>query len=99
MQIPHLKAIFSQVLGQILCHALSQRSHQDTLALRYPFSCFLEEIVNLGTSWAYLNCRVDQASGPNDLLNNLIRMLLLVLGGCCRDKYGLPHADLKLLEL
>ena len=99
VQIAHLDAVFSQVLSELLGHALGQGGDEHALGLLHAQTDFLQHIVHLRAGWAHFNFWIDQARGAHQLLHHLAAVLLFVLGGRGRDKNGLAHALLKLLQL
>src|SRR5579872_32481 len=85
MQIGAAHADLGVIFGQILGHALGQRGNQHTL-------------VNF-SALADLYLWIDQASGPDNLLNHYTRGFReFVRAGCSRHVNGLVHAILKLFE-
>ena len=99
VQVPHLDAVFGQVVGQLLGHALGQRGDEHALLHLDTIADLLQHIVHLVHSWAHLDHRVHQPRGPHQLLHHLACMGLLVSRWRGRDKDGLPHLGLELLEL
>ena len=92
---PHLGVI----LGQIFGHALGQGGDQHALATRHPLADFMQQIVNLSFHRPHFDRRIDQAGGPNDLLDHHPRRLGHLVGSRSRrDVDHLVHAVLEFLK-
>ena len=86
MQVVHLDAQFTQIVGQVLGHTLGQRRDQDTLTLLDPLVDLADQIVHLTLHRLDHDLRIDDAGGSDDLLHNLLAALQLVgtRGRWCR---------------
>ena len=79
MQVADADRMLCQIIGQVLGHPLGQRGDQHALVDRDPFPDLREHVIDLGPGWPDLDCGIDQAGGPHDLLDDVVRMLALVI--------------------
>ena len=71
VQVAHPHAGLLQVVGEVLGHALGERGDQHPLALlARPLTDLAEQVVDLALDRADLDHRIDQAGGPDDLLDH-----------------------------
>ncbi len=80
VQVAHAHAVLVQVVGEVLGHPLGQRRHQHALALVGAQPDLRQQVVDLRLRRPHLERRIDQPGRPHDLLDDLSRMLLLVVG-------------------
>ena len=99
VQVAALHADFGVILGQIFGHALGQRGHQHALAACHALANFVQQVVHLALDRPHFDWRIDQARGPNDLLDHHARRLgQLVRPRRGRDVDHLIHAVLEFFE-
>jgi hypothetical protein len=99
VQVAHLDAVFRQVVGELLGHALGQRGDQHALVLLHAVADLFQHIVHLVLCRPHFHLGVDQAGGPHQLLHHLAGVLLLVVGRRRGDEHRLAHLGLELGEL
>ena len=99
MQVAHLDAVVTQIISQLLGHALGQRGDQHALVLVDADADFLQHVVNLTRGRAHLDLGIHQAGGAHQLLHHLAGMVFFPLGRRGRDKNGLAHLGLELFKL
>ena len=78
---------FHQVIGQVFCHPLGQRSHQCALSPLDALVDLAHQVLDLPLSGANEDLRIDQASRANDLLDHPFRVLVFV------RTWGSAHID------
>src|SRR5690606_28780693 len=93
------KTAFRQIVREVFRHALGQRRDQYTLLYGYAQLDFAQQVVNLRQRRPDLNHWVYQPRGPHHLLDDIITVLVLVVGWRGRHKHALTHALLEFLEL
>ncbi len=99
VQIAHAHAVFAQVVGELLGHALGQRGHQHTLVALHAQADLVQQVVHLMRGRPHLHHRVHQAGGAYHLLHHARGSTQFVLARRSRHEDHLPHAPLELLEL
>ena len=98
VQVAHLDAVFAQVIGELLGHALGQGGDEHSLGLLDADTDFLQHIVNLRGRGPHFNLRVDQTGGAHHLFDHAPGVFVLPGGGRGRDEYGLTHLGLELFK-
>ena len=78
VQVVCLDAHLQQVVGQFLRHALGQRGHQAALSFVHPRPYLLQQVVYLPLGRLDFDGRLQQAGGPDQLLDYLLAVLVLV---------------------
>ena len=91
---PHLQ----QIVGEVLGHLLGERRHQHPLPGVGPPADLLQQVVDLAPGRLDDHLGVDQAGGPDDLLDHLGRMLNLPRGRGRRQEDRLPGLLQPLVE-
>ena len=82
VHVAHADALLVHVLGQILGHALGERSDQHAIAVRHHLARLVDQVVDLRRGGAHLDRGVDQAGGPDHLLDEgALRLLQLPAAG------------------
>ena len=99
VQVTHLHTVFTQVVGQLLGHALGEGCNEHPLMQVYPNPNFLQHIVHLVGSGPYLEQGVYQARRAHQLLHHLPCMGVFPVAWSGRYKNGLPHFGLELFKL
>ncbi len=99
VQIAHLHAVFVEIVGELLGHALGERRDQHALAFVHPQANLTEHVVHLAAGRPHLDERVHQPGGPHHLLHHLIRVLAFIVCRGGGDKHGLPHLALEFGKL
>ena len=94
-----LDSHLSKVVGELLGHPLGQSGYEAALSPAHSLGDALQQVVNLPLGRLHLHDRVDQARGPDDLLDDLCAVLAFI--GARRGGYvdGLVNALLELLEV
>jgi hypothetical protein len=99
MHVAHADALFVQVFGQVLGHALGQRRDQRAVAGRRSAD-LVEQVVDLHLDGADLHRRVDQAGGADHLFGEDAAGLLHLPGpGVAETKTDLRAHRVPFLEL
>ena len=99
VHILDLYPLFSKVICQIFGHFLGQRRDQDALMPLDASVYLAQKVSHLPLYGAHRDERIQQTSGPDDLLGHLGAVLPLVLAGGGRDKYHLVELGFHFLEL
>ena len=90
MQIPHPNAMFMQIFGQILGHALGQGRDQNPLPFGGTFLGLPQQIVNLRFDRPNNTNRIDQTGGTDHLLGKHAPCAFhFPFARCCRHKHAL----------
>ena len=92
VQVPHLHPELEEVVGEVLGHLLGERGDQHTVALGDPGVDVLQEVVDLALGGLHDHLGIDEAGGPDDLLDDLGGVLELVGPGRGRQEDGLADA-------
>ena len=99
MQVGALHADFGVVFGKIFGHALGQGGDQNALVQLHAPADFMQQVVHLAFDGTHVDLRIDQASGPDDLLDNHAGRLGELIGpGRGGDIEHLVHAILELFK-
>ncbi len=86
MQVAHPNSVFSQVLGEVLGHALGQRGHQHAIAELDALVNLGHEVVDLRTNRSDLHHRVDQTGWAHHQLGDFAgRLAYLIRTRRCRN--------------
>ena len=81
VQVVDADAHLQQIVSQLLRHPLRQRGHQDTVPHLYAIAHLLEEVVHLPVGGLHLNGGVQEAGGPDHLLDGRGNQVALVGAG------------------
>ena len=98
VEVLDLDAELAQVVGEVLGHPLGERRDEDPLAALHPLADPLHEVVDLALGRADRDGRVDDAGGPDQLLDDPLAPLQLVGPGRGAHVDRLVDGGLELLE-
>ncbi len=79
VQVTHADAGLFHIVGQILCHTLRQRRHENFVVFFSFFLYFRNQIVDLSLHRAYLDIRVEKAGRADDLFGAQQLVVCLVV--------------------
>ncbi|CAM5492436.1 hypothetical protein SGRIM128S_02196 [Streptomyces griseomycini] len=99
VQVADLDAELQEVVGEVLGHLLGERGDQDAFVLLHPRADLVDQVVDLALGGLDHDLGVDEAGGPDDLLDEAVRPGELVRPGGGRQVDGLTGALLELLPL
>ena len=71
VEVLHPDAVLEEVVGEVLGHPLGQGGDQDALAALGPLADLAHQVVDLAGGRLQDDLRVDQAGGPDDLLDDV----------------------------
>ena len=98
MQVPDPNAQLDQVVGQVLGHFLGQRRDEHALLGLGAGVDLGDQVVDLALGRLHDHLRIDEPGGPHDLLDDLLRLLELVLSRRGRHEDHLVHVLDELVE-
>ena len=99
VQVAHADAGLFHIVGQILCHTLRQRRHENFVVFFSFFLYFRNQIVDLSLHRAHLDIRVEKAGRADDLFGAQQLVVCLVVARRGRYEEDLIDPVLELAEV
>ena len=98
MQVAHPDALFEQVVGEFLGHLLGEGRDEHALVGGHPFGDERLEVIDLAPGGLHEHLGVDEARGPDDLLNHAAAVVEFPRARGGRQEHHLAHPVAEFLE-